>query len=77
MDYWKLKVIGGPLNSMEFTHEDTLKDFENMQIQLENGGGVYVFKGVEDEDGDKYDLITLFSGIDGSSTTRNTVKQLY
>lgn len=46
-----------------------------MQIILENGGGVYVFKGIEY--GDKFDIIILYSGCDGSSTTRNNVQQLY
>ena len=44
-------MLVGPLHENKFTHNETLKCFSKMKIDIENGGGVYQFKNICDKSG--------------------------
>lgn len=69
--YFNLEVIGGPIQSTIFTLPGALAYYVNMQIDFNNGGGIYEMKGIVN------DCMILFSGTGGSSTLRETVGQLF
>ena len=66
MLYWAKKVIGGSLPSIQnpLIHHGVLPSFAEMNINFSTGGGIYRFKGVDD---DYRDFTILFCGTGGNA----------
>ena len=45
--FWKVNTLGGPIDAMSLTDSESLKDFAQMDIEFEFGGGLYLLKDVK------------------------------